>query len=60
MSKYGIKINRSRVEEILKIDPHRNKKEVELFIIKINLLHRFIPNLAGNLKEITDMLKNDT
>jgi hypothetical protein len=58
--KEGIKIDPSRIEAILKINPPRNIKEVQSFIGQINFLRRFIPNLAELLKNITNMLKKDT
>lgn len=60
ISKDCIKIDHNRVEAILRIDPLRNKKEVQTFIGKINFLQIFIPNLAKNLKAVTEMLKKDT
>lgn len=43
----------------MKIDPPRNKKEVQSFIGKINFLRRFIQNLTEILRAITNMLRND-
>lgn len=51
ISKDGIKIDPSRVDIIMKIDPPRNTKEVQSFIGKTNFLQRFIPNLVEILKE---------
>lgn len=59
ISKEGIRIDPNRVETILKIDPPRNKKEVQSFIGRINFLRRCIPNLAEILRSITNMLKKD-
>jgi hypothetical protein len=55
----------------VKIDPHsieenkfiilpRNKKEIQSFLGKINLLRRFITNFIEVVKDLTDMLKNDS
>jgi hypothetical protein len=56
ISKEGINIDPSRVEEILKIDKPKSKKEVESFLGKVNFLRRFIPNLAEIIKYIKNML----
>ena len=56
----GIKIDPSRIEAILKINPPKNINEVQSFIGQINFLRRFILNLSELLKNITNMLKNDT
>jgi len=59
ISKEGIHIDPSRVEEIQQIDFPRNKKEIQDFNGKMNLFHRFVPNLAKHLRELTNMLKKD-
>ena len=48
------------MEESQHIDLPRNKKEIQAFNGKMNFLHRFIPNLAENLREMTNMLKKDS
>ena len=60
ISKYGIKIYPNKIEAMQKVEPPRNIKELQSFIGKINFLRRFIPNLAELLRNITNMLKNDT
>jgi hypothetical protein len=60
ISKDRIKIDPSRIKAIQKLEHPRNIKELQSFIEKINFLQRFIPNLAELLKNITNMLKNDT
>ena len=52
ISKEGIKIHPNIFEPTMNIDPHRNINEVQSFIGKINVLRRFIPNLAEILREI--------
>jgi len=47
------------VEAIQKIDFPHNKKEIQAFNGKMNILHRFIPNLVEHLCELTNMLKKD-
>ena len=57
--KDGIRIDPSRVKEIQQVDFLHNKKEIQAFNGKMNFLHIFVPNLAENLHEITNMLKKD-
>ena len=59
ISKYGIKINPSRVEAIQNIGFLRSKKEVQYFLGKVNFLRRFIPNFAEIVKVVTNMLKKE-
>lgn len=60
ISKEGICIDPARVEAIQKIDFPRSKKEIQAFNGKMNFLHRFVPNIAEHLREITNMLKKDS
>jgi hypothetical protein len=60
ISKDIINIDPSRIESIQKLEHPRNIKELQSFIGKINFLRRFIPNSAELLRNITNMLKNDT
>jgi hypothetical protein len=57
ISKEGINIDPSRVKGILNINTPRSKKEVQSFLGKVNLLRRFIPNLAKIIKHITSILR---
>jgi hypothetical protein len=57
ISKEGIKIDPNKVEEIVKIDTPRSKKEVQFFLGKVNFLRRFIPNLVEIIKHINCMLR---
>ena len=59
ISKDGIWIDPSRVQAIQQIDFHRSKKEIQEFNGKMNFLHRFIPNLAEPLRELTNILNKD-
>jgi hypothetical protein len=59
VSKYGIKVDRKRVEAIDQINIPRNKKEIQSFLGRINFLRRFIPNFVEIIKLITYMLKKD-
>jgi hypothetical protein len=58
VSKEGVKIDPERVEEIKQIARPRNKKEVQSFLGKINILRRFFPNFTEMVKHITNMLKS--
>ena len=57
ISKEGIKIDPTKVEAILNIDTPKRKKVVQSFLGKVNVLRRFIPNLAKIIKYITKILK---
>jgi len=46
ISKKGIKIDPARIEAILQIPHHRNVKELQAFLGKINFLRRFISNFS--------------
>jgi len=59
VSKYGVKIDPERVAAIQNIPCPRNKREVQSFMGKMIFLRRFIPNLAENMRLITNMLKKD-
>ena len=59
ISKDGIKIDPSRVEEIQNIGFPRSKNEVQSFIGKVNILRRFIPNFAEIVKVVTNILKKE-
>eukprot|EP00253_Pinus_taeda_P008650 PITA_08650 len=60
ISKDGIHIDPTHVEAIQRIDFPRNKKEIQSFNGRMNFLHRFVPNLAEHLREITNMLEEDS
>ncbi len=59
ISEDGIHIDPSRVEAIQQIDFLRNKKEIQAFNGKMNILRIFIPNLVEHLLEMKNMLKKD-
>ena len=59
VSQDGVRIDPERVDAIQNIPYPINKKEVQSFMGKINFLRRFIPNLAENMRLITNMLKKD-
>ena len=59
VTKDGVKIDPKRVEVINSIPLPRNKKEVQVFLGRINFLRRFIPNYAEIVRHITDMLKKN-
>jgi len=59
VSKDGIKVDPKQVEAIDLINIHRNRKEIQYFLGKINFLRRYIPNFVEIIKLITDLLKKD-
>lgn len=59
VAKEGVKIDPKRVEAINNIPLPRNRKEIQVFLGKINFLRRFIPNDVEIVKEIIEMLKKD-
>ena len=59
ISEECIRIDLSRVAAIQKIDIHRNKKEIQSFLGKVNFLKRFITNFDEVVKHITNMLRKD-
>ena len=59
ISKYGIKIDPSKVIAIQKLDFPRSKKEVQSFLGKVNLLRILISNFVETVKSITNMLKKE-
>ena len=59
VTKDGVRIDPKRVEVINGIPIPRNKKEVQVFLGRINFLRRFIPNYAEIVRHITYMLKKN-
>ena len=57
LTKDGVKIDPKRVEVINGISFPINRKEVQVFLGRINFLTRFIPNYVEIVRHITDMLK---
>lgn len=55
----GVKIDPKHVKAISHISIPRNKKEVQVFLGRINFLRRFISNYAEIVKGITEMLKKE-
>ena len=60
ISKDGIRIDPARIEAIMQIPHHRNVKELQAFLGKINFLRRFISNLAELIRLLNNMLKNNS
>ena len=60
ISKYGIRIDPSRIEAIRQLEFLREKKEIQSFNVKINFFRRFIPNLVEHLRDMIDTLKKDS
>lgn len=59
-SKDGIRIDPAGIEALLQIPQPRNIKKLQAFRGKINLLRRFISNLAELIRLLNNMLKNDS
>jgi hypothetical protein len=59
VSKDGIFVNPSRIEAIKRVLPPKNKKYLQSFFGKINLIRRFIPNFAEIVKPMNPLLKKD-
>ena len=59
ISERGIKIDPDRLAAIQQISLPRNKKEIQLFLGKVNFLRRFITNFVEVVKYINSMLKKD-
>ena len=59
VTKDGVKIDPKRVEVINGISLPRSRKEVQVFLGRINFLRRFIPNYAEIVRHITNMLKKN-
>ena len=57
ISKDGFRIDPGRVEAIGHVAFPRSKKEVQLFISKVNFLRRFIINCAEKMTSITKMIR---
>ena len=58
-SKQGVKIDPTRVEAIQMSPLPRSKKDIQIFLGKINFLRRFVPNYAEIVRNITNMLKKN-
>lgn len=54
-----MKIDPKRVKEISTIPLSRNKKEIHVFLGRINLVRMFMPNYGENGKDITNMMKRE-
>lgn len=54
-----MKIDPKRVESINNIPLPRNRKEIQVFLGKINFMRRSKPNYVAIVKEITEILKKD-
>ena len=50
VSKDGVRIDPKRLASIQEWETPRNKKEVQSFIRRVNVLRRFIPNMAKQKK----------
>jgi hypothetical protein len=57
VSTEGVRIDPSRVEAIQTLSLPRSRKEVRVFLGKINFLRRFVSNFAELVKHTTTMLR---
>ena len=60
ISKYGIRIDPTRIEAILTITHPRKVRELQSFLGKISFLRRFISNLVELIRELNYMLRKDS
>ncbi|CAI7793981.1 unnamed protein product [Closterium sp. NIES-53] len=56
----GIKIDPRKVDAIAKWNPPTNIPELQSFLGFVNYVRRFVPNMAGLTKPLTDLLHKDT
>ncbi|CAI7852902.1 unnamed protein product [Closterium sp. NIES-53] len=56
----GIKIDPRKVDAIPKWNPPTNIPELQSFLGFVNYVRRFVPNMAGVTKPLTDLLHKDT
>ncbi|GJP44687.1 hypothetical protein CLOM_g4049 [Closterium sp. NIES-68] len=56
----GVKIDPRKIRAIQEWKPPTNLKEVQWFLGFVNYVHRFIPNMAGLTRELTDLLHKAT
>lgn len=59
VSKQGITIDPERVSAILDLPLPSHKKGQQIFLVRINFVRRFIPDIANCLKPLTVMLKKN-
>ena len=59
MSPEGITIYLGRIEDIKAIVFPHNKRDMQTFLGKINLMRRFIFNFAEIVKPLQDMIKKE-
>ena len=53
----GIEVDNNKPKAILEVRPPCNKKELKNLLGMINLLRRFIMNLAGKMKAFSPLLR---
>lgn len=59
LSSEGLKLDPSRVEDILAIEAPQCRKQLKTFLGMINFVSRFIPNLSEATAPLRDLLKED-
>jgi hypothetical protein len=59
ISKYGIMIDPTRVEDIKRIPLPKDNKSLQSFFGQINFIRRFVPNFAEIVKPLNKLLNKD-
>ena len=59
MSKDGLTIDLERTRAIISLSLPSHKKVLQSFLLRIDVVKRFIPNLATMVKPLTAMLKKN-
>ncbi|KAL1353230.1 hypothetical protein AAHE18_06G223400 [Arachis hypogaea] len=57
VQKKGIKIDKNKAKAILEAPPPANKKQLQVFLGKVNYLRRFISNFSGKTKVFAHLIK---
>ena len=55
--KKGIEVDKNKTKAILEAKPPSNKKEIQIFLGKVNYLKRFILNLLGTMTVFAPLIK---
>ena len=52
----GVEIDKNKARAVIEAKPPSNKKELQRFLGQVNYLRRFILNLAGKIREFSELL----
>ena len=55
--KNGVKVDKNKVKSILEATPPLNKKQLQVFLGKVNYLRSLISNLSGRTKVFAPLIK---